>query len=68
MSERGIGRRVILDYLNDVPGITLSSIQQDLASLKQSGQYAKIVERVHREIEEERLPGQDRARQGREAG
>jgi hypothetical protein len=55
MSERGIGWKPIAEYYQGVPGMGENNIRQALDALKESGQYAKIIESVRQEIERERL-------------
>lgn len=50
-SERGLGQNVILQFLPRIPGITDYVVQQQLANLKASGDYARIIEGVKAEIE-----------------
>lgn len=52
-SERGIGRDVLLAFLDGVPGINEGVVKQQLASLKDSGDYARIIRELQAEIEEE---------------
>lgn len=51
--EKGMGREVITDFLKGTAGINEGSVQQQLANLKASGDYARIVKEVQGEIEEE---------------
>jgi hypothetical protein len=53
MSGEGVGRKVIVDFLDGIPGINDGSVQQQLANLKASGDYARIIRDVQEEIEEE---------------
>lgn len=50
--ERGIGRDVVVAFLKGVPGIEQAAKQQ-LANLKASGVYARIIGEVQAEIERE---------------
>lgn len=52
-SDRGIGQKVIVEFLSGVPGITNATVQQALANLKASGDYARIIGEVKDEIERE---------------
>jgi hypothetical protein len=52
-SSQGIGQRVIVRFLADVPGVNDGSVQQQLANLKASGDYARIIRDIQEEIEEE---------------
>jgi flagellar biosynthesis GTPase FlhF len=49
----GIGRDTILEFLEGVPGINQNVVMQQLANLKASGHYRRIVEEVQAEIEAE---------------
>lgn len=52
-SERGIGRDLVVRFLAGVPGMSARVIQSQLASLKHSGIYAKIIASVRDEVERE---------------
>jgi hypothetical protein len=52
-TEKGLGRELILNFLADVPGVNENSVTQQLANLKASGDYARIMRDVQEEIEEE---------------
>jgi hypothetical protein len=52
-SERGMGQPPIVRFLKDVPGVNDGTVQQQLANLKASGDYARIIRDVQQEIEEE---------------
>jgi hypothetical protein len=52
-SEKGLGRDLILKILGNVPGITEGSVRRQLAVLKSSGDYARIISEVTAEIERE---------------
>lgn len=56
-TDRGIGQDLVLRYLEGVPGVIINTINEDLASLKTSGNYARIIARVRDQItaEKERL-------------
>jgi DNA-binding HxlR family transcriptional regulator len=54
LSEEGVGERRITDFLRDIPGINKESVRQQLANLKTSGEYARIILGVYEEIEQER--------------
>ena len=41
--ERGIGRAVIVEFLKGIPGINDGTVQQQIANLKASGNYARII-------------------------
>jgi hypothetical protein len=50
ISERGIGRRVVAEFLGNIPGVNEGTIQQHLANLKASGDYARIIGEVSTEV------------------
>lgn len=52
-SEKGIGRDSIVEFLAGVPGINEGSVQQALANIKSSGDYARIIGNVQAELEQE---------------
>ncbi len=52
-TAKGIGEPLITEYLKSVPGICKASVSADLASLKASGHYARIMAEVEAEIAEE---------------
>jgi hypothetical protein len=52
-SERGLGREIIVRFLDGVPGINDGTVQQQLANLKSSSDYARIVREVQEQIEHE---------------
>jgi len=52
-SESGIGEGLITDFLHDVPGVNVSAVRQQLANLKASGAYARIMANVEAELAEE---------------
>lgn len=49
-SRQGIGSPQIAADLIDIPGVNIGTVQQDLASLKQSGDYNRIMEAVEAEL------------------
>jgi hypothetical protein len=53
LSERGMGREVLLAFLHDIPGINAPSLQHQIANLKTSGDYARIIAEVEHEIADE---------------
>jgi hypothetical protein len=65
VSERGMGREVLTAFLSDIPGINDGSVQQQLANLKSSGDYARLIAEVEKEIAAEQAAqeAQDLARQ-----
>lgn len=50
-TDKGIGRELIVEFLKDVPGVNENSVRQQLAMLKESGDYARIIDQVREEIE-----------------
>jgi hypothetical protein len=52
-SEKGIGRDVVLKFLDGVRGIKESIVQAQLANLKASGDYQRIVGEVTAQIKQE---------------
>lgn len=50
-SERGINRMQIAKFLGPLPGITERDLGEQLANLKASGDYARIIAEVQAEIE-----------------
>jgi hypothetical protein len=45
-TEKGIGIDLILRFLQGVPGINKNTVSQQLAMLKSSGDYARIISEV----------------------
>lgn len=52
-SDKGLGWDFILSFLQGVPGINKPAVEQQLANLKASGDYARIIGKVKDEIERE---------------
>jgi ParB/Sulfiredoxin domain len=52
-SDKGLGQSIIVKFLERVPNINDSTVQQALANLKASGDYARIIREVEAEIERE---------------
>jgi hypothetical protein len=52
-SDKGIGQRAIVEFLRNVPDITSKTVEQALANLKASGDYARIISEVQKEVEQE---------------
>jgi hypothetical protein len=50
LSDDGMGRDVLLAFLHDIPGIHRNAIDQQLANLKTSGEYARLIEQVRQEV------------------
>jgi hypothetical protein len=51
--KQGIGWRPVVQLLANIPGINTGSAQQQLANIKASGDYARIIDEVRDEIERE---------------
>jgi len=51
--RQGVGGPTILKFLPGIPGIHINSVQHQLANLKASGHYARILQEVQEEIEQE---------------
>jgi hypothetical protein len=56
LGDEGVGWTVILAFLHDIPGINAYSIKHQLANLKASGDYARLIAEVEREIADEQAP------------
>jgi flagellar biosynthesis GTPase FlhF len=52
-SSKGLGAEIIVTFLEGIPSVTINSVQQQLANLKASGDYARIIRDIQEEIEEE---------------
>ena len=52
MNGRGVGQDLIEAYLHDVPGINESTIKDQLASLKASGHYRRLITQIAEEAAE----------------
>jgi hypothetical protein len=50
LSDDGMGREVLLAFLHDIPGINAPSLQHQLANLKTSGDYARLMAEVEADI------------------
>jgi hypothetical protein len=50
LSEDGMGREIVLAFLDDIPGINDQSVKHQLANLKYSGDYARLIAEVQAEI------------------
>jgi ParB-like chromosome segregation protein Spo0J len=65
INSRGVGWKSILAKLRGVPGVNVNTIKQDLAHLKQSGHYSRILQEVADEVarraEEARLKAEQDA-------
>src|SRR5262245_7065341 len=62
--KNGIGEPTITDFLDGVPGVNKNTVIQQLANLKSSGDYARIIREVQQQIEKdnrERLDALERA-------
>jgi ParB-like chromosome segregation protein Spo0J len=53
INGRGIGENLILEFLTGVPNINAGVIREQLANLKKSGDYARIISEVADRIEAE---------------
>lgn len=60
-SDKGIGWKTVLAFLDKVPGVCKKTVDQSLANLKSSGHYARIMEEVQAEIERERREAEEAA-------
>ena len=49
-TDKGLGQSVIVTFLKGVPGINDGSVQQQLANLKSSGNYARIIVRSNAKV------------------
>lgn len=69
LSDDGVGEPVISTFLDDIPGINVSAVRQQLANLKASGDYARLIAEVQQEIAAEKAAeeAQELARQAAEA-
>jgi hypothetical protein len=69
LGEDGMGAEVLLAFLHDVPGINTYSVGHQLANLKYSGDYARLIAEVQEEIaaEQAAAEAQELARQAAEA-
>lgn len=59
LSDEGIGERLLLRFLNNIPGVSLRSIREQLANLKESGNYARIISEVEQGVAEEHRQAQE---------
>jgi ParB/RepB/Spo0J family partition protein len=64
-SGEGIGWRLILDCLGRIPGYSEYSVKEELANLKASGDYARILQTVQDEIVREHMSVRAAMRQGK---
>lgn len=65
MSDRGIGRESILEFLKEIPEITPNSITDAVATLKASGHYARLIRESEEEIIKEAAEAAEAAEQAR---
>ncbi len=49
-SDKGLGEPLITAFLEGVPGIHKFVVTAQLANLKASGDYARVIEQVHQEL------------------
>lgn len=52
-TDKGIGWSLVLDLLEGTSGINEGTVKQQLANLKSSGDYARIIREVQEQIEQE---------------
>lgn len=64
---QGVGWRQVYEYLDGVPGITKATVQGDLASLKKSGEYTRIIGEVRDQIIVERQQAEAEAAAAQQA-
>jgi ParB-like chromosome segregation protein Spo0J len=57
-SEKGLGEDVLLKFLQDIPGMTLGSVRHQLANLKTSGDYTRLIADIAQEIAAEEAAAQ----------
>src|SRR5262249_25543579 len=50
IGEDGLGQDVLLAFLHDIPGIHRNVLDQQLATLKASGAYARLIAEVEQDI------------------
>jgi hypothetical protein len=62
-SEHGLGKDVVGRFLAGIPGINEYTIKQDLAALKSSGNYARIIGEVQKQLECEQKAAEEAAAQ-----
>ena len=62
-SEKGLGAPIILEFLAGIPGINKSIVTHQIANLKASGDYARIVAEVDAEIAKEQEAELERLKQ-----
>jgi ParB-like chromosome segregation protein Spo0J len=67
-SDKGLGAPIIERFLTDVPGMKESVIKEQIANLKASGDYARIVNEVSDEIEQERIEAEAELRRAEQEG
>jgi ParB-like chromosome segregation protein Spo0J len=53
MSQKGLGVPCIMKFFKGISGVTENVVRDQLANLKASGDYARIIKEVSQEIEEE---------------
>lgn len=49
--DQDIGTPTVVAFLKDVPGVTSNTVQEQLANLKKSGNYARILEEVQVDVD-----------------
>jgi hypothetical protein len=53
-TSEGIGWSIVLEFLKGISGITKNVVEQQLANLKASGHYSRIISEIKAEIDHER--------------
>jgi len=66
INGRGIGEHLIAKFLSDIPNINEAIIKEQLANLKKSGDYARIIGEVTDQVEAEANAKADAAKQEKE--
>jgi ParB-like nuclease domain len=63
LGQNGMGREIVSLFLQDIPGMNTGIVQAQLALLKESGHYDRIIQEVKEEIEREHQDALERAAQ-----
>jgi hypothetical protein len=61
LSDDGMGWRVLLAFLDNIPGINEIAVKHQLANLKYSGDYARLITEVQEEIAQEQADAEAQA-------
>jgi hypothetical protein len=61
LTDDGIGRKILVAFLGEIPGINEPSVQHQLANLKASGDYARLIAEVQHEIAAAQAPSGGRS-------